>query len=574
MYSARLFIVSLVLGLTGLVASCGSGGPIAAPDEAIPTAAPTQAPASSNDASDGDAAADTTTADAAATDVTTGQPGAAADVTSSDVPVRSRGKQPAEQGQRYSSIRDVDFMEGFTYDTGFDFGSLTATVTGGVFENGEFGDPEYFSFTARSVEFGDLNNDGTEEAIVVTSWNGGGSGHFDSVRAFRLVDGQVEFAGNVPFGDRADGGVFDTAVEDGVAYVWSFSTTLGACCPSEIRRNTLVLGDYWLALADGTAPRTWMSLNSYDTETELKFLPGTSSAMVVVYGWETEGVFTFDAAQGQRLTLALTDGPAATTISVTSLATGEVLSGLADMVLPADGFYEVSVAFDAERAETTVLDVVIDDGETVAPISWSPVVEQLLITEEPYVTTSLVWPQFSSDQPGTDAANDALASLVLGLDDLWVEDVTEFTAPLDDSSYDLRYEITLATPEVASVRFNYYEYVCCRPYPNYGPISAVLDLQAGRIIPTSEILDMNRLDEITGLWIAELEKQGLAAEFVDELLQGQPRFDSLTLHPNGVEFSTGRNTLGGGSIGTDTVVTYEQLGDLVNADLVARIRTR
>ena len=565
MPSAGRLVVCLALGIAGLSVGCSNDVSIEAPDVARSTVEPTRAPASTNNVS--------------AEDVdTTVDVGAVEDPMVTAVPERSNTQQSTpEHDQIYASIRDVDFMNGFSYHTGFDLESSMSTVTDGSFENGQIGDVGYYWFGVTDVDFGDLNNDGADEAIVTTSWNGGGSGYFDSVRAFRLVDGEVQAAGTVLFGDRADGGVFDARIEDGTAYVWSFSTTLGACCPSEIRRNTLVLGEYWLAQADATPTQAWISLDSYRTDRELKFLPGTSSAMVVMYEWENQGAFTFDAAQGQRLTLAHTGGPAAATISVTSLVTGQVFSGLADVVLPADGLYEVTIAFDAERDTNTTFDVIIDDGDLAPPISWLPAVEQRVVTEEPYVTTSLVWPVFSSDKPGTAAANDALASFVLGLDDSWIEDVTEFSTPLDDSSYDIQYEVTVATAEIVAVRFDFYDYVCCRPYPNYGPISAVLDLQAGRLLPVNEIVDMNRIDEINRLWITELDKQQLLADTVDALLtdvfvSGQPGFDSLTLLPHGVEFGTMRNGLGGGSPGTLTVVGYDQLGSLVNPDLLIRLR--
>ena len=134
------------------------------------------------------------------------------------VPERSNTQQSTpEHDQIYASIRDVDFMNGFSYHTGFDLESSMSTVTDGSFENGQIGDVGYYWFGVTDVDFGDLNNDGADEAIVTTSWNGGGSGYFDSVRAFRLVDGEVQAAGTVLFGDRADGGVFDARIEDGTA---------------------------------------------------------------------------------------------------------------------------------------------------------------------------------------------------------------------------------------------------------------------------------------------------------------------------------------------------------------------
>ena len=158
--------------------------------------------------------------------------GVAADQASTVVPALSRDQQSAlEQTPIYGSIRDVDFMNGFTFDTGLDFGPTAVTVVGGFYENGEFGDDEFYWFGVTQVDIGDLDGDGAEEAIVATSWNGGGTGYFDTVSAFRLADGVVESAGSVLFGDRADGGIYDVRIEDGSAYVWSFSSTMGACWP-------------------------------------------------------------------------------------------------------------------------------------------------------------------------------------------------------------------------------------------------------------------------------------------------------------------------------------------------------
>jgi len=558
--SRRLYLTLAIGAAVWMGVACGSDVEVVA-DPSPVTGEPTLAPAAPveavpediDDLADQDMAAETTPA---------------------AVPVRSRGQQSAsgQQGQvgaAYESIRDVDFMNGFTFVSDLDFGAPEVTVEAGEYSNGEFGDPDYFWFGVNQVDFGDLDGDGREEAIVSTSWNGGGSGYFDSVRAFRLVDGVVQTAGRVPFGDRADGGIFDLRIEDGATSVWAFSTTLGACCPNQVSRNRLVLGEHWLVWADRDPTRTWLSLGANGDDDELKFLPGTSSAMVAIYGYETSGAFVFEAARGQRLTLALTDGPAPADISVISVATGQVMSGLAEMELPDDGFYRVEVTFDTERSSKTILDVIIDDGEPEPPVSWTPTVEQVVVTSEPFVTSSLVWPVFVSDQPGATAANDALAAFVTELDDYWIQDVTEFSDPQDDSSYDLSYDVTLAAADLVSVRFNFYDYVCCRPYPNYGTRSAVLDLASGEILPISEIVDTNRLDEVTQLWLRELEKQDLLPDAAG-LLGESPMFDSVTLVPGGVEFGTDRNSLGGGTPGTATVVTFEQLGDLVNPMLIAR----
>ena len=67
--------------------------------------------------------------------------------------------------------------------------------------------------------------------------------------------------------------------------------------------------------ADRDATRAWISANSYQDTAELQFLPNTSSAVVAIYGYETDGAFTIDAGLGQLLTFELVDGPAPANIS-------------------------------------------------------------------------------------------------------------------------------------------------------------------------------------------------------------------------------------------------------------------
>ena len=334
MNTLRRLLLGLAVGVTALAAAgCADDASVVADPAPAAIEAPS-IPAAASDVRADDV--DTQSGEATA-----------ADTASTAVPVRDRGQQSTPTNtnsteQTYRTIRDVDFMNGFTYESDLEFGPPETTVDDGSYSNGEFGDSDYYWFGAVDVDFGDVDGDGSEEAVVTTTWNSGGTGYFDAVRAFRLVEGQVEAAGVVPFGDRGDGGVFDVRVEDGSISVWSFSTTLGACCPNEIRATTLVLGDHWLAQADRGPTRTFFSSNASD-DNELKFLPGTSSAIVAIYGYETQSVFTFDAAQGQVLSVALAGGPAATEISVTSLATGQVMSAHPDVVLPEDGFYQVDL---------------------------------------------------------------------------------------------------------------------------------------------------------------------------------------------------------------------------------------
>ena len=98
----------------------------------------------------------------------------------------------------------------------------------------------------------------------------------------------------------------------------------------------------------------------------------------------------------------------------------------------------------------------------------------------------------------------------------------------------------------------------------------MLDLATGRLLALEDIVDTSRIDEINEVWIGELDTQG-GLRSAAQLRGEAPQFDSLTLLPDGVEFGTDRNSLGGGTPGTATFVSFTQLGDLVNPELVARI---
>lgn len=467
--------------------------------------------------------------------------------------------------RRYDSIRDVDFEDGFTYVTGLEY-TLTATVSGGRFETGELSDGDYFFFGVGGVEFADLDGDGADEAVVATTWNGGGSGYFDSVRAFRLREGALESAGVVPFGDRADGGIQGIAIDDGAVLVRSFAGTQGACCPNRIVENRLVLGEAFLTLGERGDARTWLS--SQTSDEEIVFQPGTSSAVLEVWADIVQEEFHFEAAAGQRVRIRVIDGPTPTAFGLYSEATGSL--AVADEIeLPEDGIYDLAIVFDLPRDAPTLFELSIDAEEP--RVTWTPEVSQTVITEDPFVFTNLVWPQFDSAAAGTADANLALAEFVAGLDDYWIEDVTVFSEPQGESSYDVNYDVTFAGYDLASVRFDYLDYVCCRPYPGYGPHAAVVDLAAGRLLDVDEILDLDRRQEIIDIWTAELQEQSEIDAEVLELTGLAPDFDSVGLVPGGIEFGTERGSLGGGMPGTLTFVSFERLGDLVRPDIVGRV---
>ena len=141
-----------------------------------------------------------------------------------------------------------------------------------------------------------------------------------------------------------------------------------------------------------------------------------------------------------------------------------------------------------------------------------------------------------------------------------------------DSSYELFHDITLVTPDLVSIHFDYYDYVCCRPYPNLGQRSLIVDLADGRLLDFGDIVDLNRLEDFQALWFDALEAEIEldAREFVP---LDRRAFSALSLHPNGLEVGTDRGAIAGAALGpTRTLLPFDELGDLVNPDLVARAR--
>jgi len=156
----------------------------------------------------------------------------------------------------------------------------------------------------------------------------------------------------------------------------------------------------------------------------------------------------------------------------------------------------------------------------------------------------------------------------------WVADLEEFP-PLerDDQglggAYELLFDVTLESEDLASFRWNWYEYVCCRPHPNHGHRSLVIDLAQQRIVPVDEILDLDRLEEIHTIWVDHADPEFLPPDFVD-VTSVTPAFSSIALTPIGVEFGTDRS---GPVPGTTTVVPFAALGDLVMSDFVERAKS-
>jgi hypothetical protein len=431
---------------------------------------------------------------------------------------------------------------------------------------------------ASEAAFGDLDGDGVEEAAVATSLNTGGSGLFDNLHVYGLDGDRVVLRGTAWFGDRADGGLWHYEIVDGHLRAESFLTDQGACCPNMIRLSRLDLGPYELVTTESFPTVRWLSVPAEsDAADEIRFLPGTSAAVVNVEGFDDQPTTWFEAGAGQRLTVRFVRGIEPIEVVVRDRSDRSLvvsrLGGSVEAILPGDGMYEIEfVHASVDRPEPSVYLVGIDAASTPQPATWTTELKQLVVAEDPDVVLNAAAPQFDLSDGGV--LNGAMRQWIDDQTDWWVADVLEFP-PLDrgdelGGEYELVYGVPLATDEIVSVHWYTYEYVCCRPYPNTGQRSLVVDLAERRIVPVDEILDLARLDEIHDLWFevsARDDGGGLTRDlFFDD---GSPIFSAVTVVPGGVELGTDRT----GPLGpTITFVSWAELGDLANPAFVARVR--
>jgi len=126
------------------------------------------------------------------------------------------------------------------------FGLQDVTLTDGVYTDPNFnpantGSAIHDTFMGQSMAFGDLNGDGSEDAVIVLGTNTGGSGTFVEIMPVLNVNGAPQLAGSLQVGDRAP--VNALAIQNGVvtASVMVAGPNDGLCCPSVSETWTLAL---------------------------------------------------------------------------------------------------------------------------------------------------------------------------------------------------------------------------------------------------------------------------------------------------------------------------------------------
>jgi hypothetical protein len=141
-----------------------------------------------------------------------------------------------------SNIRSVDFKN-FTYDADYCGGekSKKITVKDGKFQKEMDPDAQIDAmyYEIYGIEYGDLDGDGKEEAILLSMCNTGGTGNFTEAYVYKIVNRKPVRIMLLSGGDRAFGGLRKAWIDKGVLVVESNDAGAagGACCPEFIVTN-------------------------------------------------------------------------------------------------------------------------------------------------------------------------------------------------------------------------------------------------------------------------------------------------------------------------------------------------
>jgi hypothetical protein len=152
------------------------------------------------------------------------------------------------------TVHDVDWLN-FTYTAGIGEVEEKYTVVNGELEfaydmDGNQVAPDYVPanpddyvehgyFQVAAPEFGDVDGDGLDEAMIVSVLNTGGTGQFDAITIYTMRGGEPAILGQIPGGDRGDGGISSATITDGAVLVERMMSQDGdgACCPSKAQHE-------------------------------------------------------------------------------------------------------------------------------------------------------------------------------------------------------------------------------------------------------------------------------------------------------------------------------------------------
>ncbi len=240
-------------------------------------------------------------------------------------------------------IRNVDFRNGaWTLDDG-----TIAELRDGSWSTGSVDGGDFRSIEILDVDHGDLDGDGTEEAIVTMNENTGGTGQFTDAVVYKWSGKTADRVASHGVGDRSDGGIYNVVIVGGIGRIERFSAGQGACCPTEVSTFSVKLRGNKLVTAKPTTKRAYVVLsNPPDAPTVISFLRGTSSA--AIEGAEgSRG--SIDARKGQVVTITVAKSRFSINSLPVTLNRGSVVlltvsgGGTGNVTLPSTGRFTLQV---------------------------------------------------------------------------------------------------------------------------------------------------------------------------------------------------------------------------------------
>jgi hypothetical protein len=264
------------------------------------------------------------------------------------------GQAPTRDQQ---SIRQTDFKN-FTYRPdclGEDKSGKPESVRArdGSYQRWSGDDQVYFE--VLGTVYGDLTGDGKEEALVRTLCNTGGTGQFTDGIIFTLQQGRPVPVATLGIGDRADGGIHDVRIENGLLKVARYGGTSGACCPDYIETYTFRLQNGRLVAVGKPARSDYTDREGYRSVRRIQFQKGSTSATVK---GSTTGMaeYLLGARAGQTLTLRVSGANLSLRLMAPDGADlgPPVPNTPLSVKLPATGDYRIAVEAAQNKTEFTI----------------------------------------------------------------------------------------------------------------------------------------------------------------------------------------------------------------------------
>jgi hypothetical protein len=211
-----------------------------------------------------------------------------------------------------------------------------------------------FYFNVFDIAYGDVTGDRQDEAIVLTVCNTGGTGNFSEGFVYAMKGRQPDLIAHIPGGDRADGGLRSTRVENGllVVDINEPGPEGGACCPQIIVTTRYKVAGGRIVQSGKETRR-----DIYPKE-RVTFAKGTSGKTFRITIPAGEGKrFVVGARAGQTLTVSVDTDKA----SLRLLEDAEPTYGINNFLvkLPSNGDYTVEVQNNSDADLAVVLNIKI-----------------------------------------------------------------------------------------------------------------------------------------------------------------------------------------------------------------------